>query len=979
MMKKSKISIALIAAIYTQVPVYAAEAETAVEVKQTSKERSEANKQQLKESDIEVITVGGMRASEVSAINMKKFADTISDNLSAEEVGALPDNSIAESLERLTGVTGNQENGRSNTVSVRGMGGAYTLTTLNNREIVSSFGSRSINLSLFPSSSIRRAQVYKTARADALEGGIAGHINMETFKPLEVDRNVKTFSASVNGNELSQDLNGDDTYGKNLDGMFSYHINDDFAFSLGGSWRDDVVYIEGIKAGEVVGNLPWFPDRNGDGIVDIMNTGSVLTSKKQTIDQKSFFAAAQWQAHEDLLISVDYLNSTYDFDQNGLTLSMATYYGAEELHAPGMADVNPKNNYFESGMFRREGTFGKWDNDVINEDETQVYGLNFDYTISDDLSLNVDISHSSADRFHSWRSGSGQYGADGMNHYFSFDHHGDEYGFEYHGSDTDGSAFNFDDYTLDESKLSPVLNDPEVWNFEKLSNGHNYMESDVSALKFDLTYDLDLGIIHQLKFGARYSRNTKDHIDDKEEYSSANTREATNGITDEEWTATWAQISDLNWDELNSNQSSNPYQKLTKVKGFDDVFYYDVGDIISDKSQFFPERYLSDDDKFAGYELEEDTTAVYVQAAFAGDWYDGIVGVRYFKTDLESTSWQDEFVLEQIGDDEFKLTTSGNAGFVTSKNDYNEVLPTLNVNLRLIDDLVIRIGAGKSIVRPSLGDINSSLKLKSDSEQEFDDAINNQSKTLGTAGNPYLNPIVSSQADISFEYYPNRKDYYAVAGFYKDIDGIYQTDAHYIPTGSVDERGYPIELPVISKVKSKGGSVSGIEFSFRQDFGQFATLLHGFSISGNYMEFFHDAYQDYNRENPGKGPIDKRATELYYSPEGWLDSTYNLALTYDPGQKFSARLNLNQQEGRAAKEGNNGEAVLHWPSKNLSFNMRYKMTKQITAFASASNLLDEATTKGNLSSTTLGDAHTDRIYEQYHRGISYYAGVRVNF
>lgn len=219
-MKKSKLYLALLTAMAVQAPYHAfaqeADNQADASVAEEQKKKEEADQEALKKAEMEVITVGGMRSSEVAAINMKKFADTISDNLSAEEVGVLPDQSIAESLERLTGVTGNQERGRSNTISVRGMGGAYTLTTLNNREIVSSFGSRSINLSLFPSAAIRRAQVYKTARADALEGGISGHVNMETFKPLEVEKNIRTFSATVNSNELYQDLSDGDKYGTKI-------------------------------------------------------------------------------------------------------------------------------------------------------------------------------------------------------------------------------------------------------------------------------------------------------------------------------------------------------------------------------------------------------------------------------------------------------------------------------------------------------------------------------------------------------------------------------------------------------------------------------------------------------------------------------------------------------------------------------------------------------------------------------------------
>ena len=142
-MKKSKITLALLAALYVQAPSLAfaeeaeAEANATKTVKETTakektgKEKAAERKAALEASEIEVITIGGMRSSEVAAINMKKFASTISDNLSAEDIGSLPGPSIAESLERLAGVSGNQNNGRSDKVSVRGLGGNYTLTTLN--------------------------------------------------------------------------------------------------------------------------------------------------------------------------------------------------------------------------------------------------------------------------------------------------------------------------------------------------------------------------------------------------------------------------------------------------------------------------------------------------------------------------------------------------------------------------------------------------------------------------------------------------------------------------------------------------------------------------------------------------------------------------------------------------------------------------------------------------------------------------------
>jgi TonB-dependent receptor len=1005
-MKKSKLSLALLAALYIQAPAYAfaEEAEVEVETKLTAKEQAAKNKAAQKESDIEVITIGGMRSSEVAAINMKKFASTISDNLSAEDVGALPSQSIAESLERLAGVTGNQDQGRSNTISVRGMGGAYTLTTLNEREIVSSFGSRSINLSLFPSAAVRRAQVYKTARADGLEGGISGHVNMETFKPLEVDRNVATFSASVNSGEQLQDLTDGDKYGKNVDGLFSYHINDDFAISVGGSWRENTEYFDRLKNAEIMGQV-WAPDYNNDGIDDFGNPATTLTSNQRNTQQDSIFAAAQYAPTDNLVISFDYLSSNYNYQAfNNVWSSWGVGTPDKLLGDPALADLNA-GNFLMSGTAALQGV-GKWDSSVLNEDATKAYGFNVDYLISDDLSLNFDVSHSSAERFYSWRSAGGRYGNEddhpGINHYYNFDHYGD-YGFEYLGTDFDGSAYDPVTYELDESQLVNAANDPDLWVFTGLSNGHNFMDSAVSAVKVDLTYDVDIAMVHQLKFGGRYSENIKEAVEDKEEYLDYNTRapatgEESNGrttFTDAEWGEVWGQISDVDWVAANTSLSDSPFSTMDKVKGFENNFFVDAADIINAKSQYFPDRVISEQDKFASYDIKESTIALYAQASFAGQWYDGIIGIRYYETELESTSWQSDFEVvqkfeidEDTGeevpvDGQYLLRPGDNPGYVTSTNEYSDFLPTLNVNLRLIEDFVIRIGLGKAMIRPSLGEINSGIQLKSPNspDQDFPEGEDGKSssKTLGTAGNPYLLPITSKQADISFEYYPTQWDMFAFAVFHKDLDGIYETGATYIPIqGSEDKHGDEIRLPMTAEQKAEGGSVSGWEFSFRQHLGGLTPYLQGFALSGNYMDFFHDAKQDYNRSNPGQAPM-WRSTELYYQPAGWIDSTYNVALTYDNGGDFNARLNLNQQEGAAQRDGNDGKAKLQHPTKNLSFSVRYKATSQISVFAQASNLTNEVVTSGNLSSDKLGVAHSDVIYEQSASGITWYAGVRVNF
>ncbi len=995
-MKKSKISLALLAAIAVQIPSYAfaAEAEetaeTAVEVL-TAKERAA----ELKNSEIEVITVGGMRSSEVAAINMKKFSDTISDNLSAEEVGALPDQSIAESLERLAGVSGNQSEGRSNTISVRGMGGAYTLTTLNNREIVSSFGSRSINLSLFPSSSIRRAQVYKTARADSLEGGISGQVNMETFKPLEVDRDIRMISATINGTSMYDDLNDSDPFGTSIDGMFSQHFGDDFAISVGASVRDDMRYLEGISmGGKVLGTHSWLPDRNGDGIGDYAASAAVLNSKLQTTQQNSIFVAAQWQLNDDLLISADFLTSSYNYQQKVVTLSNGVFWGIDWLVPEEQSDVDPETGFLMSGLVRKVpqmgnngydgGGFAKWDASVLNEDKTEVMGINFEYFLTDDLMAELDISHSSAERLYSWRSLGGRFGED-VDHYYRFSDREDSYTLEYLGADSGadyhgtGTAFDMDTYELDESKLTNTLGDASDFQFNSISNSIGITDSAVTAIKLDFTLDVDYGVVHTLKFGMRHSVNTKEHIADDLAYDR-----------DDQEDGAWdAVFGHLDMVELSKTVSNDPFQVLDNITGFDNLFYMDAGDVIGSMPEFFNNREARDDvDKFASYELEEKTNAAYIQASFAGDWYDGIVGVRYYETKLEATSWQSNFAIQRSVNDDtgqprepesYDIVILGDAGFVTSTNDYSDFLPTLNVNFRIIDDVVIRLGLGKAMIRPSLGEINNSLELNDPRSQSNAEAEGSGGRTLGTAGNPYLMPITSKQADLSFEWYPSESsdNFYAFATFYKDLDGIYEQGATYIPVdGSVDRAGNQLFMPVTSEVKEEGGNIKGWEVSFRQSFETLSDYLVGFALSANYMKMYHGATQDYNNRNPGDAPL-YVPTEIYDAPHGWLDSTYNIALTYDHGRDFSARLNLNQQSQHNVRNGRDHKTQM--PAKNLSLNLRYRVSKEVVLNAQAANLLNESTRSTFLSGDHVGFAGTDFTAQEQARGITYYAGIRVTF
>jgi TonB-dependent receptor len=763
---------------------------------------------------------------------------------------------------------------------------------------------------------------------------------------------------------MNQDISDGDKYGTELSGLLSQHINDDLAVSIGFSLRDDVQMSEEVNAGDLLSNQSWATDWNADGVYDeIAGPSAVVTTKKKNTDQSSVFAALGWQVNDKLTITADYLSGTYEYTQDLAVMSawgMASPINGNtfnrQLVDPTKVDINDEG-YIMSGL-AEVGSIGKWDADVINKDETDAFGINFDYQISDDIRFEVDISRSTADRKYQWRSMSGEF-APGMNHYYAFDRNGGGYSIDYLGSEArpatiNDGAFDLSTYTLDQSQLTNVANDASLYNFWGVSSTTNTTDAQLDAIKADLTFDVDLGMFHQIKTGFRLVEHDVE-VGKNEEYYGADI------------------LAPVDFESLNSSITGNGFQKLD-VTGYDEHVYFDPGTILNANKGTLPEDTLTNNDMLKGFKNKEETTAAYIQGNFAGDWYDGTIGVRYYKTELEAIGHAADFYLEEGPWGSLDIKIGDEVLPVTEKNDYSGILPTLNVNLRVIDDTVIRLGAGKAMMRPTTHTIGPNVDIKG-KRIWGDQPTKLSQKTLGSQGNPSLDAIESTQFDVSFEWYPTQWDYYSIAVFHKNLDQLHTQGADYIPVeGAFTPEGEPIALPMLSEIESEGGTLTGWEFSFRQDLGGFTSYLKGLALSGNYMALDHGAQQDYNP----KAPEESEFHEILYAPVQWIDSTYNVALTYDLGKSFSTRLNLTQQDYLALRDGGEGFKV-NQPTKNLSLSVNYKIFDNFTIFAQASNLLDEDQVSGNLKSDKVNEAHPDFLRKTIASGISWYAGIRGNF
>jgi iron complex outermembrane receptor protein len=132
---------------------------------------------------VEEIVVSGLRKSIQDSINVKKEDSSIVEVVSAEDIGKLPDASIAESIGRLPGIAAQRTNGRAQTLSIRGLGPDFTVTTFNGREQASTNDNRTVEFDQFPSELVSQVRVYKTPDASMSYQGIAGTTDIQTVHP----------------------------------------------------------------------------------------------------------------------------------------------------------------------------------------------------------------------------------------------------------------------------------------------------------------------------------------------------------------------------------------------------------------------------------------------------------------------------------------------------------------------------------------------------------------------------------------------------------------------------------------------------------------------------------------------------------------------------------------------------------------------------------------------------------------------------
>ncbi|USE68845.1 TonB-dependent receptor [Pseudoalteromonas maricaloris] len=203
----------------------------------------ESQSQNQVQENVEVIEVRGIRRSLKESINTKRFATSVVDAVSAEDIGKFPDSDVGEALGRIPGVAVNRQFGQGQQVSIRGASNQLTLTTLNGQSVASTGWydqqaiDRSFNYTLLPPQLISAIEVFKSSQADLVEGGVGGTVNVKTRKPLDLDSNSAFFSVEGEYSTESEETD------PGLSALYSWKNADETFGVMGAVAYEDSTYV----------------------------------------------------------------------------------------------------------------------------------------------------------------------------------------------------------------------------------------------------------------------------------------------------------------------------------------------------------------------------------------------------------------------------------------------------------------------------------------------------------------------------------------------------------------------------------------------------------------------------------------------------------------------------------------------------------------------------------------------------------------
>ncbi|UZK69066.1 TonB-dependent receptor [Sphingomonas sp. S1-29] len=762
-----------------------------------------ASDQAADEQDI-VITAKFSAGVERS-LDVKRNADSISDAIVAADIGKLPAFNIAEALQRVPGVTIVREAGEGQFISVRGLGPNFQAVTFDGMPLAynenirnSGQSGRQFRLQVLPATLIDSIVVIKSPTADLVENGIGSTVDIRLLNPLDRDPFV---AANFFGGYEERT----DTLNPNGSLSAGWHNADNSFGVLGGiSYSKREVQFDRLRVG--------WQDLEVPGYGEIRAPGDAQPYLElEDRERISAVAGIQWRPTPNLEFDIDGLYSQFN---NETIERRLTYYIPSQI-----ARLDPATAVVEDGRLVAGTIRGARIRNYAEYLDQSHRNLQLNATMRLDLD-----GWRFEPRFSYAQAKSDLDTPIQRVQYRTANNRGGDLTFDFSGDVLDRAKINSLFTTLD-------LTDPSLMPFESFAvrpiNSRDEDKTLVLNVSRDTAFDLGGLQITRIAYGGQYSDRYRDY-----QRRDRSTTALRDGVT---------RTGDFLGAPVPSNafdQSIGTFQPWTNVDwGLFNQSYVLRGEFDGvNPSAYDLEPNAAD--RQNSYRIDEEIVAGYGRIDFASDAgavpVRGNVGLRYVRTatDVDGT------IVSPVRTPAGGVTTEVTP--ITTTASYEEWLPSANANFSVADNIQLRLGAARTMTRPSLSELRNSINTNSVTVTNIfnlgaaalaDETIN----LNASAGNPNLRPYTSWNLDLSFEWYFDKFGAFTAAAFYKDVSDYIAADfeTRTLAFAVNDGSTLPVDVLVSTPTNVGDATISGIEFGYtnRLSFGLGVTATATFATS----------------------------------------------------------------------------------------------------------------------------------------------------
>ena len=900
---------------------------------------------------LEEVVVTGVRETQRSSIQMKRAAPVIVDGIINDEIGQLPENSVGDTLERITGVAGDRFKGNANELSVRGLGPTLSFSTFNGREVSTAGADRSVAFQQFPAELINGILVYKTQQADFPEGGIAGVVELRSMKPL--DFNERRIQGEVRGVYLPKDadIRGRSGFGdrSNISYIDSFNTGiGDIGVSIGYQHQDQAAPEDYYSTNSTYTPCVTNAVSAAATAVNCNNTGGTgmtvgpryFATSSRNFNQKETseirdgaIGTVQWKPNDDLDITLDaqYSNRESLENRNQLVITEAAR-GIQPLVIGGEGNDFSRgslisyvgNSNLEVQLERR-----------LREEEYKGGGLGTTWNHGRWEGAG-DLSYSKSHRTELLKQ-TNMRAPQRVG--YTFDRSRDEVPDV---TFTDFDITNPDNFLM----TTPVANS----NYARYRLGTDRYD-EIGAARFDVTYELD-GFLTAIKTGARYSEHER--TNDANNNSDQQMPVSYDGRTPAQLVAAANANCRRPFTTSSYMSESSPSINTWALFDNDCVFRTYTG---QDKLPLTADSRGPED-----INVTEKITAFYVMSNFASELFTkavtGNFGVRYVRTTVDSKGYRSEvLVTPSVGGSAATITVvPGTLTQISGSGDYDYVLPSANVSFDLSDITKLRLAAYRALSRVGIEEFNVGVNPVADATATTVEGVLARSNT----GNPQLEPMLSWNVDASLEFYPTQDTLLSFATYYKWIKNASFDAVQPFPT-TIVANGQLVTFNAIAPANDpERRDLYGFEVTGSHAFSYLPSPFDGFGLNGGYN------YVESNFEFP-----DPTTVAPYVDGgnlRGLSKHTANGSVYWE---KYGFSLRASYVYRSDYSKPNSGTLRNVDSSGYLNLSAQYDLTEYLQLKLQALNVTD--------TRDIMYKAGGDSITEVSESGPQYYFGARFRF